>query len=232
MQDLQGFIVVEAALSRQEVTRLNAELDRAAEQSCGGFGAGRPLSEGSPALAGDSTRMGLSGMLAWEQPHAEPFRELLCHQSTKPYFEGILGDGYRLDHGPLLLAMDQGCEGGVLHHGGADITDFSMQYALKAGRIMTGLTVCEYLPDEGPGDGGIAVVSGSHKASLPMPRSLSRYMEHTQAVTEVCSKAGDCVIFTETCSHGMLPWRAQHQRRALLYKLSPGFQSYGPAAEF
>ena len=65
-----------------------------------------------------------------------------------------------------------------------------------------------------------------------MPRSLSRYTEHTQAVTEVCGKAGDCVIFTETCSHGTLPWRAKHQRRALLYKMSPGFQSYGPAAEF
>ena len=158
--------MVEAALSQQEVARLNAELDRAAEQS-GGFGAGRPLSEGSPALAGDSTRMGLTGMLAWEQPHAEPFRELLCHRSTKPYFEGILGDGYRLDHGPLLLAMDPGCEGGVLHHGGADITDFSMQYEFKNNRIMTGLTVVEYLlADEGPGDGGVC--------GAPNQRPLSR----------------------------------------------------------
>ncbi len=56
----------------------------------------------------------------------------------------------------LLLAMDPGCEGGVLHHGGADITDFSMQYEFKNNRIMTGLTVVEYLlADEGPGDGGM-----------------------------------------------------------------------------
>ena len=45
--------------------------------------------------------------------------------------------------------------------------------------------------------------------------------------SEVCGKAGDCVIFTETCSHGTLPWRGKHQRRALLYKFSPGTSSFG-----
>jgi hypothetical protein len=47
-----------------------------------------------------------------------------------------------------------------------------------------GLTVAEYLlADEGPGDGGFAVVAGSHKANLPMPKSLSLMEDHTHAVT-------------------------------------------------
>ena len=31
-------------------------------------------------------------------------------------------------------------------------------------------------------------------------------------------------------SHGTLPWNGDHQRRALLYKFSPGFQAYSAGA--
>ena len=34
------------------------------------------------------------------------------------------------------------------------------------------------------------------------------------------------VIFTEALTHGTAPWRGQHQRRSLLYKYSPGQQSW------
>jgi ectoine hydroxylase-related dioxygenase (phytanoyl-CoA dioxygenase family) len=107
--------------------------------------------------------------------------------------------------------------------------DLSFAYTFtRSGKIRTGLTVAEFLlADEGPGDGGFAIVVGSHKANLPMPRSLSLMADHTHAVTEVCGKAGDCIVFTETCSHGTLPWRGMHQRRALLYKFSPGHASFG-----
>ncbi len=38
------------------------------------------------------------------------------------------------------------------------------------------------------------------------------------------------MIFTETLTHGMLPWKGKHQRRALLYKFSPGYQAYSAGA--
>ena len=47
---------------------------------------------------------------------------------------------------------------------------------------------------------------------------------------EVNGKAGDAIIFTETLTHGTLPWTAAHERRALLYKFSPGTLSYGSGA--
>jgi hypothetical protein len=34
------------------------------------------------------------------------------------------------------------------------------------------------------------------------------------------------VIFAEATTHGSLPWTAQHDRRALLYKFSPGNSAY------
>ena len=38
------------------------------------------------------------------------------------------------------------------------------------------------------------------------------------------------MIFTETLTHGTLPWTANHERRALLYKFSPGTLAYGGGA--
>lgn len=88
------------------------------------------------------------------------------------------------------------------------------------GQMYAGMVVCEFvLADEGPGDGGLAVVQGSHKSNVMTPGSMSDY---SRLVTEVntkkgaistdCSatccvraathptvaaRAGDCVIFCE-----------------------------------
>ena len=76
------------------------------------------------------------------------------------------------------------------------------------------------------GDGGVAVGPGSHKADLPCPKSMMLGQAHQEHVLEVNGKAGDVVIFTETLTHGTLPWKGKHQRRALLYKYSPGCLAY------
>ena len=39
---------------------------------------------------------------------------MLAHPKTMPHLNTILGEGWRLDHGPGLIAMDKGCEGGML----------------------------------------------------------------------------------------------------------------------
>lgn len=67
----------------------------------------------------------------------------------------------------------------------------------KAGRIYSGLIVCEFfLADEPPGAGGLAIVPGSHKSELPLPRGLSRMEKHAHVVSEIPARAGDVVIFT------------------------------------
>ena len=39
-------------------------------------------------------------------------------------------------------------------------------------------------------------------------------------------EAGDALIFTEALIHGTLAWTADHERKALLYKYSPGHSSW------
>jgi hypothetical protein len=223
--DLTGYLVIRDALSSEEVELCNKAIDHHVDQLREREGS---LAGGSEALEGSSQRLDMGGMLAWDHPWCETFRDMLIHPSVLSYLQGILGSGYRLDHGPGLIAMDPGCEGGTLHGGGIERSDLSEAYFFKNNRIYTGLTVVEYLlADEGPGEGGVAVVPGSHKANIACPREMKRFEKHQEFVVELNGKAGDAVIFTETLTHGTLPWKGKHQRRALLYKFSPGFQSYG-----
>ena len=218
--DLLGFVVVRDVLSKQELELANKAIDSMElTQSPEYFG-------DSTALKGknSSTRLGQSGsLLELPKPYCDPFREMLAHPKTTPHLNTILGEGWRLDHGPGLIAMDKGCSGGMLH-GNFD----SAPYFYKEGKIFTGLTVVEYLlADEGPGDGGISVVAGSHKANLACPQKMLRWEQYQEYVTEVHAKAGDAVIFTEACTHGTLPWTGDHQRRAILYKYNAGHMSWG-----
>ena len=229
--DLNGYIVIEGVLSSDEVARCNQAIDN---QIAAGVAKllERPLEAtldgGSSAMAGTSRRLDMDGdMLAWERPWCEPFRELIVHPRLKPYLETILEEGFRIDAGPGFMATDPGAEGHALHGGGVERHNFSEAYFFKAGRIYSGMLVAELaLADEGPDDGGFALVPGSHKANLPCPRSLRLAEAYQEHIRKVSLNAGDAVIFTETATHGALPWRANHQRRVVLTRYSPGFIAY------
>ena len=47
-----------------------------------------------------------------------------------------------------------------------------------------------------------------------------------QAKAQKC----DVVVFTEAVTHGTLVWQGEHQRRALLYKFSPGILAFSGGA--
>ena len=104
-------------------------------------------------------------MLQWEGGDAEPFRALLCHPNIKPTLETVLGLGYCMDHSPDLMTCEAGDDGHSLHGGnyeafGRGGTLYS--YSFSAGRMHARMLVVEYmLADEGPGDGGVALVQGS-----------------------------------------------------------------------
>lgn len=67
---------------------------------------------------------------------------------------------------------------------------------------------------------------GSHKGNFPCPASLRRGEQHQQFVKAIICKAGDAVIFTESLTHGTLPWTADHLRRSVLFKMSPAPLSF------
>ena len=229
--DLNGYIVIEGLLSADEVDRCNQAIDHQIAADVAKVIERPPagtLDGGSSVMAGTSRRLDMQGdMLAWERPWCDPFRDLIVHPRLKPYLEAILEEGFRVDAGPSFMAADPGAQGHALHGGGVERHNFSEAYFFKAGHIYSGMVVVEVaLADEGPDDGGFALIPASHKANLPCPRSLRLAEAYQEHIRKVPVKTGDAVIFTETATHGALPWRARHQRRVVLTRYSPGFIAY------
>jgi len=224
--DLSGYLVLRNVLNPDEVTQMNAAIDHHQNQLKPHE---RHFEGDSKTLTSEIRQHWLEGMLAWERPWCEPFRKALVHQRIRPYLLEILGGGYRLDHGPSLITMEKGCAGHYMHGGGVERQDFSQTYMCKFGKIYCGLTVVEFmLADEGPGNGGLALIPGSHKTNFAMPQGLHLYEKYQEYVKEIDCRAGDAVIFSEATTHGTLKWQGDHQRRTLIYKYSPRFQANDP----
>lgn len=200
--DLQGFLVVEDALTPDEVAALNALLEE------------RVARQADPEMR--TQRFG--GLLTW----GERGRALVDNPRLAPYLTELLGPNYRLDHDYAdVIRGGLGPIGATLH-GGATPFDPSQYFQFRDGRMHNGLTVVAYnLKDVRPGDGGFGCVPGSHKSNYRYPdewRDLQHPPPFVQAVT---GPAGSAVIFTEALTHGTLPWRGADERRTLFLKFCP-----------
>ena len=222
--DLNGYIVVKNVLDEEALARCNEAIDHYA----GGIRERtQSLAGSSTALRGITGRGELSGMLGWEHPWREPFRDMLAHPRIVPYLHEILGKGFRLDHLPSLIGMRRGAEGHMLHGSSGPGFDPHQYYIFQDGRMHNGLTVVTWqLTDVNPGDGGLCLVPGSHKCNFALPLGLRSYEQHQEFVKQITCKAGDAVIFTEAVTHGTLPWQGEHQRRSILIRYSPGNLAY------
>ncbi|MEE2657673.1 MAG: phytanoyl-CoA dioxygenase family protein [Candidatus Latescibacterota bacterium] len=202
--DLNGFLVIEDALTADEVAQLNTFVDEHADEV---------------RLEGGKSHQG--GFLTWGQA----FVDLLDHASIMPRLKFILGDGFRLDHYYAIYA-DKGAERLGLH-GANTPYDPPEYYHFRDGRMYNGLTVVSWqLTDSGPDCGGFCCVPGSHKANWPLPQEIKEQHIDSDCVSVAAAKTGSVVIFTEALTHGSAPWIADHQRRSLLCKYSPGQQSW------
>ena len=203
--DVRGYLVVENVLSAGEVDELNALID----------------SQGLPGPDLDTMGARFGGFLEWD----EAFCTLLDHERIMPYLKTILGDGFRLDH-YYGIYMRAGTERLRLH-GGATPYDPPEFYHYNNGQMFNGLTVVSWnLSASGPGLGGFCGVPGSHKANFPCPDGIRVAHDAHEAVVVPEAPAGSVVIFTEALTHGTVEWAAEFHRRSLLYKYSPGQQSW------
>ena len=224
--DLQGFLVVEGVLSKAEVAAANDAIDRHVDGIVERVG-GVSLSSDSKTMQGETGRGDLGGLLSWEKPWCDPFRAMLAHPQITPYLNQLLGKGWRLDHNAGLISMRKGAEGHLLHGSSGPAFDRHQYYIFKDGQMHNGLTVVAWqLADVNPGDGGLALIPGSHKGNYACPQPIRKWEAHQDVVKQVTCKAGDVVIFTEAVTHGTIPWSADHDRRSVLFRMSPGNLAY------
>jgi len=236
--DLNGFLVVRNVLTEAEVASANAAIDA----NAGGLvprGKSLRNTQADSPMAAPGPRLDLGGMLYWEEPHCSIFREILTHPSLLRFYTELCGEGYRMDHQPLVIVQDADSEGFSLHGGpisGADgvpAGSFNpeLQYRCVNGQPWTSLlAVSVQLSDHNPGDGGFCVVRGSHKLNLPVPSAVVHGRDPdfvAEHLHQPVTKKGDVVLFSEATVHGATPWRGDHQRRIALYRFSPPNMGYG-----
>lgn len=225
--DLQGYLVIEDVLTAAEVEAANASVEahEVAPRDAG-------LSQGAANLVGQEGRGELKqNPLSFAGPHDRPFRRMLAHPRVIEVFNEVLGEGFRLDHGPGLIQMRSGTEGHRLH--GGMTFDPSQYHGFSHGRVHCGLCVAAWqLTEVRPGDGGFACIPGSHKANYRPAMEVLRLEEDWGIVEQIVAPAGSVVIFNEALVHGTLPWQPEDRlRRSVLFKYSPGFMAWGSPHE-
>ena len=214
--DLQGYLIVEDALEPAEVTELNRRLD-----ACDLWNQPRGHDADLDYWANDENFFHVSPPHRW----GRPFLELIGNPRIVGYLRELLGPGFRYDHGHALFMRKPSTA--LELHGGAVPPTPVTSYGVADGVFLNGLTVVSYgLCDVGPDDGGFAAVPGSHKANFACPDRFRSLDDPGPWLKRVPHRAGSAVIFTEALTHGTLPWTADHERRALLYRYAPGHMAF------
>jgi hypothetical protein len=213
--DLQGFLVVPNLLTPEEVAALNATLD---ERDIWAEAAKRREPDQPPQL-----KLHTGPVLEWGQA----FRDLVSDPRLIPYLRELVGDKCRLDHEYAIFMKREAGE--LRLHGGGTPYDPAQYYHFRNERMYCGLTVFSWcLTDSGGELGGFCGIPGSHKSNLPCPQPFKTLERQGPWLHCPEAPAGSLVIFTEALTHGTLPWNADHERRSLLFKYSPGHQSWSP----
>ena len=204
--DLQGYLVIEDALSPEEVAALNQLMD-----------------EQNLPTPGKVQRFGSApegpGFLDW----GKPFCDLLDHPKIMSILRFRLGDSFRLDR-LYGMYMREGMKRGRLHadygatapNSGAQAGEY---FPFRNNQIYNGFIVVTWnLSDAGPGKGGFCCIPGSHKSNFKLPQQIDEAPEEAPCVIIPEAPAGSVVLFSEALTHGTAAWVGKHERRALLYK--------------
>jgi len=200
--DLEGYLIIKNVLTANEVAEMNQMIDD-------GDKSGPPSTWG------------------------EPFKNLIDHPTILPYLLELIGPYVRIDHDYAIFMQPGTRTGGHLHGGedggGPGGPEGDHWYKYRDGIIRNGLCVATYnLAPVKVGDGGFACVPGSHKSNLLIncPDDVRRFERRPHYVAQPAVDAGDVIFFTEALIHGTMPWDGQQERRALLYKYSPGHSAW------
>lgn len=239
--DLNGFLIVRDLLSKNEIKLMNDAIDAhqiSAQARDADF---LKNTRSNTGLSLEGSRIDLGGILNWKE---SIFRKLVAHPNIAPYLITLCGEGYRMDHQPFVILQNANSEGFSLHGGpvsgvdgtAADSFNFELQYHCRNGSIYNSLlamSVC--LNETKKGDGGFAVIRGSHKLNFSVPSDfanctgdmVSAFHEHAYLPV---TNPGDVIFFSEATVHGAVPWRSTTtQRRLVLYRFSPANFAYSRA---
>lgn len=228
--DLRGYIILEDALTPDEVAELNSGLD-----------ALLPAENGEWIGYVHATNFGANDGLNFQQIYeaGEPFEKLIDHPSWFEKVKYFVGgeDSFDWLHGPLFIdenfANLRGPGEAIpLHSGGHECVKRT-QYEYRNGNFMCGqVNILIALTDMLPGDGATMVIPGSHKSNFPHPHFAQHDWQSAPSVdgvvgaVEANMKAGDALLFVDAISHGAAKRVNPGFRRTIVYRYGPSWGNF------
>ena len=228
--DLNGYIIVEDALSLPEVAELNSIIDTIMPlepDEWYGYIHGRGESASDIQL-----------QQIYEA--GEAFERLIDHPSWFEKLKCFVGGEGTFDfhHGPLFIdeafaiVRDSG-KATRMHSGGFDGVKRT-QYRFHNGRFQCGqVNMLLALTDMMPGDGATMAIPGSHKSNFPHPQlegkkisAQGSSMDDIAGAVEINIRAGSAILFVDALSHGSARRINPGQRRVVIYRYGPSWGNH------
>ncbi len=229
--DLRGYLLLENALSKEEVAELNAGIDAILPLKRGewaGYVHGHAFSDND----------GINLQQIYEG--GEPFERLIDHPSWIDKVKCFVGGAGTFDEHPSPLFIDENFanirgQGGAigLHSGGAEGVKRT-QFRYLNGKFMCGqINILMALTDIGPGDGPTMVIPGSHKSNFTHPEQGKRMIggdrqsvDGVVGAVEMYMKAGDVLLFVDSIGHGSAERTNPGERRIIVFRYGPGWGNF------
>lgn len=224
--DLNGFLILNGALSPREIADCNASYDDWTNGT-----ASNVQVHNSDRQEGQQFHQLYEGGPVWEA--------MINHPSWFTKVVHFIGtddpENFDGHHGPAFIDECFGTvrgPGGAqrLHSGGATGT-IRTQYRHHAGKFHCGqINILVALTDIGPGDGATMVIPGSHKSNIRHPQTVELDQRQVEASTdgivgavEVHLAKGDALLFVDAIMHGSARRINAGQRRVAIYRYGPSW---------
>jgi ectoine hydroxylase-related dioxygenase (phytanoyl-CoA dioxygenase family) len=180
------------------------------------------------AQTNDPFRSRFHGYLDW----GDDWRSLIDQERVLSVLRAIIGTTFRLDHTYGMAMSASGEKGGEGLHHHAAMFDYGCFSISHGERMHNGLVVVSYaLADAPPGAGGFCCIPGTHKSLYPVPPAWFGTLDNP-LIEHVPMQAGDALIFTESLTHGTMPWTlTSHERRSVLLKYTPAYMQWSKSPQ-
>lgn len=237
MFDLQGCLLLEGAVSKEDVAEMNAWVDDHEEAVDGNRRRGASDDSGTWIGNVETHTYGEQDGLNFQNivEAGAVFERMIDHPSwinlAKRYIN-VDVNGISIHENFLTVRGPGGFIN--IHCGGhAPLCYLSFRHPNTGAWMVGQINVLVALTDIGPGDGPTVLVPGSHKSTEVHPRlwidgkgkvSHGREPAGTAVgMQEMYMKAGDALFFTDAISHGSAERTNEGFRRTLVYRYSPRF---------
>ena len=189
--DVAGYLHIPGVLNRGEVKVLNEALDKGGQSE---------------------------GMLRWDSPLRDLFRDLMIHPQLVWYLNQIVGYGFRLDREPELLCDETWDVGAPLVGGNEPRNPARAYYFQNGRRYCQAVRAIWALEDVEEGDGGFVMVPCTHKVNVETPEDVATGEDDMGLTFQPELKAGDLFLVAGTVLQGVRPWHGKGPRRLLSYE--------------